>query len=129
MRFYRARGDDGLATRATWTPEGWRCHCGALRQCPSCGTWWRGRGAANGWERMVPEDDMPPVDGQHDLEIVRQVRQRLVALAESLDDVAQRFSGDNRAHIVNVACLLRTEAGILDKKVLPGAEDPERNGA
>lgn len=72
MRFYRAKGGLGEpATRAYWTPEGWRCHCGAvmatkrgntggaLRQCPSCGTWWRGRGAANGWERMVPEDDDP----------------------------------------------------------------------
>jgi hypothetical protein len=62
MRFYRAKGGLGEpATRATWGAEAnaWRCHCGALRQCPSCGTWWRGRGAANGWERMIPEDDDP----------------------------------------------------------------------
>jgi hypothetical protein len=72
MRFTRARAGLGEpATRATWDSEAgcWRCHCGAcfhtglgnvggsIHQCPSCGTWWRGRGGAGGFARMVPVDD------------------------------------------------------------------------
>jgi len=70
MRFTRAYGGLGEpATRATWTPEGWRCHCGAVIaatrgsvggssvQCPRCRRWWRGRGANNGYDRMIPVDD------------------------------------------------------------------------
>jgi hypothetical protein len=72
VRLTRARAGLGQpATKATWDAEAnaWRCHCGAvfhagrgnvggsIHQCPSCGTWWRGRGAANGFARMVPVDD------------------------------------------------------------------------